>query len=300
MAISTSPIRQSTGTGSSGLTVTQATQPTNGNILVLLVACESVNINPISASRVNNVSSTGTAWYHIANAINTWGYPFLTIEIWWGKVGDSAGGIVTVSFNLPVSNTVGNLTEWSGVRVATSPVDIANSNSGQSTTPAVPADFTSGGYGSGEELVIIASAAMTATPPSANPVSYTSLTAVTNISGGGYGLFVKGGYWVPVAAGTNVGGGTWTISASGEWGVVIGSLHRGPQTTSQTFTAHAHTMNATLAKQDRKPLAGSTATMAAAMATLKGTATQFQTLTAGLSAFVAGILKQIDKGFNAS
>lgn len=300
MAISTSPIRQSTGTGSSGLTVTQGTQPpTNGNIIVLLVACESVNINPIRVSRVSSVSSRGTAWYYIANAINTSGYPFLAIEIWWGKVvADGAGGPVTVSFDLPVSNTVGNLTEWSGVRVATSPVDIANSNSGQSTTPAVPADFTSGGYGP-EELVVIASAAITATPPSANPVSYTSLTAVTNTAGG-YGLFLKGGYRVPVAAGTNVGGGTWTISATESWGVVIGSLYRGPQTTSQTLTAHAPTMNATLAKQDRKPLAGSTATMAAAMATLKGTATQFQTLTAGLSAFVAGILKQIDKGFNAS
>ena len=297
MAISTSPIRQSTGTGSSGLTVTQATQPTNGNILVLLVACESVNINPIRASRVSSVSSTGTAWYYIANAINTSGYPFLAIEIWWGKVGASAGGTVTVSFDLPVSNTVGNLTEWSGVRVATSPVDIANSNSGRSTTPTVPADFTSGGYGP-EELVVIASAAITATPPSANPVSYTSLTAVTNTAGG-YGLFLKGGYWVPVAAGTNVGGGTWTISATESWGVVIGSLYRGPQTTSQTLTAHAPTMNATLAKQDCKPLAGSTATMAAAMATLKGTATQFQTFTAGLSAFAGGILKQIDKGFNA-
>ena len=297
MAISTSPIRQSTGTGSSGLTVTQGTQPTNGNILVLLVACESVNINPIRASRVSSVSSTGTAWYYIANAINTSGYPFLAIEIWWGKVGASAGGTVTVSFDLPVSNTVGNLTEWSGVQVATSPVDIANSNSGRSTTPTVPADFTSGGYGP-EELVVIASAAITATPPSANPVSYTSLTAVTNTAGG-YGLFLKGGYWVPVAAGTNVGGGTWTISATESWGVVIGSLYRGPQTTSQTLTAHAPTMNATLAKQDRKPLAGSTATMAAAMATLKGTATQFQTFTAGLSAFAAGILKQIDKEFNA-
>ena len=167
MSISTTPVNQSTGNGTSALSVT-IPAANSGNVLIAVVAI--VALHSI-AYVVSGLTCTNVVWTYVTRTAG-----LLDLEIWYGIVsGGNSGTTVSFSLSGATSHTAANITEWSGVLIS-SPVDNSNKTSGSGTTPTVPTMSTN----FGNDLVIVVESHANSTAPSATPNGFTPMTSAAS------------------------------------------------------------------------------------------------------------------------
>jgi len=99
--------RGRTASGTS-FTITLASAPTSGNVLVLTIGTRSGS----AYSTVSSVTQTGVTWSNVIS--KTYGVYFNS-EIWFGVVGSGASTSIAVSLSSATTGAIGDVCEYSGV-----------------------------------------------------------------------------------------------------------------------------------------------------------------------------------------
>ena len=99
--------RTSSGTS---FTITLASAPTSGNVLVLTIGTRSKSDSVYS--KVSSVTQTGVTWSNVIS--KTYGVYFNS-EIWFGVVGSGASTSIDVSLSSATTGAIGDVCEYSGV-----------------------------------------------------------------------------------------------------------------------------------------------------------------------------------------
>lgn len=113
MAISRVQFKTNTGTSVTSLGITPDSSPTNGNLMVLLIA-----YNSATANRVSGITQTSATWSRAVQKNNTLGGA-ISVDIWYSENANSAGSSLTINLASSVDIAATYL-EYSGVATSSS------------------------------------------------------------------------------------------------------------------------------------------------------------------------------------
>jgi len=99
--------------------VTLNSQPTNGNVLIAVIASVDTDDGDADYPSITGITQTGVTWYLAKQAQYYLDYYFYyDIEIWYGIVGSNAGTSITPSFNYEIPDPYICVCEYSGLRTS--------------------------------------------------------------------------------------------------------------------------------------------------------------------------------------
>jgi hypothetical protein len=189
------------GTGTTSVSVTMASTPTNGNVLVAVIG-----MNSYSASRtVSSITQTGVTWTYQIRKGAVYNV-YMSVEIWLGVVGSGASKSVAVALSGEAElGAVADICEYSGVATS-SFLDKTATNSGHNAaTNTGTTDTTT----QANELWIGGTAAATYTQS-------TPTNDFTLLDGAVYS-FVSCAYLEKIVSSTGAANSGTTMSTAYDW-----------------------------------------------------------------------------------
>lgn len=199
MAISALPIQQQAAVSAAGtIAITLASQPTQGNTLVIFAGTSDTTVI------FSNISQTGVTWQRAVSGSSS----TRIVEIWYGNIGAGASTGITVNLSgTPASTYRGGISEWGGL-LSSGALSVTGDNNGNSTTVTTASITPPVGY----NVLLIASSRAGNTSVPTN--GFTNLTTQDVSAPGSYLV-------VPSTSGSYSTG--WT-TVSGLWQAEIASF----------------------------------------------------------------------------